>query len=77
MVRVSDFFFAMPSFLSGFARILDFGGQFDSYNVSRDGDEADVRALFADWMAVGEDITRAGEALTAEIKAKDPSAPHG
>ena len=55
----SDFLFAEPSFLSGVARILDVGGTFDGYNISRDGLQADARALYADWRIVGQDLVRA------------------
>jgi len=52
----SDFLFAMPSFWSGVARTLDLGSTFDSYNESRTPQEADSRALHADWKAVGHDL---------------------
>ena len=52
----SDFLFARPSSLSGVARILDFGGTFDQYNVSANDDEADAKAMYADFAAVGDAI---------------------
>lgn len=55
----TDFLFARPSFLSGFARILDVFGLFDSYNSSRTGKEADARALYSDWSMTGKDIAEA------------------
>lgn len=48
--------FAMPSFLNGFARVLDLGGTFDMYNEDETTVEADYRALSSDWKQVGEDI---------------------
>ena len=55
----SDFLFAMPSLLSGVARTLDLGATFDSYNDSRTTNEADARALFSDWKAVGRSLLQA------------------
>ncbi len=52
----SDFLFARPSFVSGLARLVDFGGVFDQYNVSKSPIEADVRASVSDWLSVGDDI---------------------
>jgi len=62
--NVTDYLFATPTFLSGVARVFDLGCQFDSYNVSPDPEEADARAIFSDWLAVGMDIARAGLALS-------------
>ena len=55
----SDFLFAMPSLLSGVARTLDLGSTFDSYNASKTPEEADRRALVADWKSTGQDLDRA------------------
>jgi hypothetical protein len=55
----SDFLVATPSFASGAGRLLDWYGLYDSYNVSRSGQEADAKAMFADWRVVGEDINDA------------------
>jgi hypothetical protein len=51
--------FASPSFISGFARLVDFGATFDSYNQSRTPVEADVRAAVSDWLNVGDDVAAA------------------
>ena len=53
---MTQFSFAMPSFFSGAARILDFAGVFDSYDTSPSAKETDARAIYADWRAVGEDL---------------------
>lgn len=53
----SDFLFASPSLASGAARLLDWGGTFDQYNVSANGKEADTKAMLADWVSVGDDIS--------------------
>jgi hypothetical protein len=55
----SDFLVATPSFASGAGRLLDWYGLYDSYNVSRNGREADAKAMFADWRVVGEDLNDA------------------
>jgi hypothetical protein len=55
----STFLFADPSFVSGAAHILDFWGTFDTYNHSRTTQEADIKATFSDWRAVGEDLLAA------------------
>lgn len=62
MNRSTTFFlFAVPSFLSGFGRVLDLGGAFDSYNISPTPEIADSRAIFADWLVVGEDLRKTTE----------------
>jgi hypothetical protein len=58
----TDFLFARPSFVSGMARLVDFGCVFDHYNNSRSPVEADVRASVSDWLSVGDDIQAAVDA---------------
>jgi hypothetical protein len=53
---VASFLFAQPTLLSGAARSLDLWGQFDAYNVSRSARQADARAMYNDWRAVGQMI---------------------
>ena len=62
----SDFLFAQPSLLSGFARTLDIGASFDGYNSSATPEEADARATFSDWSMVGRDLSQAMAAFKAE-----------
>jgi hypothetical protein len=62
----TDFLFARPGFSSGLARMFDFGGHFTVYNFSKDGRQADARALFADWMVTGQDLLSAVEKIRAE-----------
>ena len=59
LVMRPDFLFAMPSWVSGVARTLDLGAQFDSYNESPTGKIADAEALFSDWRIVGETLASA------------------
>jgi hypothetical protein len=44
--------FASPRPLFGVARIIDFGGSFDEYNVSATEQEADAKAIVSDWQGV-------------------------
>ncbi len=55
----SGILFARPSFLEGFARIFDLGGTLNQYSTSSSAQEADARAMRADWAAVGDDIRSA------------------
>ena len=48
--------FAHPSALGGIARILDFGGTLNEYNTANSGEQADLLAAWADWLAVGDDL---------------------
>ncbi len=57
----TDFLFAQPSFASGVSRLLDLWGQFDDYNTSANGEEADAKAIAADWFVVGDDLLAAYE----------------
>ncbi len=61
IIPTSDFLFARPSALFGQARLFDFSGTFDEYNSCATPEEADEKAMFADWLAVGnviESVTR-------------------
>lgn len=62
---MTDFLFAKPSALYGFARLLDLGAQLDSYNESPTPAIADFLALLTDWSVVGQDMT---SALEHELK---------
>jgi hypothetical protein len=50
----TDYLFAQPSFASGAARVLDLWGTFDEYNRSATPQEADGKAIAADWLIVGQ-----------------------
>jgi hypothetical protein len=65
----SDFLFAQPSFASGAARVSDLFGQFDEYNISETSAEADAKAIAADWIVVGQDLTDAIEQNESEMQA--------
>lgn len=50
--------YALPSFLSGAARLVDLGGTFDAYNYSASDEGSDARALASDLSQVGRDLFR-------------------
>ena len=52
----SFFLFARPSFLGGAARLFDFAGTLNVYNISINGEAADARAFYEDWKAIGDDM---------------------
>jgi hypothetical protein len=62
----TDFLFAYPGFLQGFATVLDLGGTLIEYNVSRTPQEADLRAIASDWAITGKDIQTAIKNLVKE-----------
>jgi hypothetical protein len=62
----TDFLFAMPSLVSGAARLVDLGAVYDSYNHSPSPEEADARAMYADWALVGQDLRDAVDVFEAE-----------
>lgn len=47
------------SILTGVGTIFDFAGTFQEYNTSKTESEADTKATFLDWLAVGEDLKNA------------------
>ena len=65
----SHFLFAQPSFASGAARVFDLFGQFDEYNISDTTAEADTKAIAADWIVVGQDMSDAIEQNESEMQA--------
>ena len=58
--------FARPSALSGIASILDFGDTLTEYNTANSPEQADVLALWSDWLAVGDDLRWAFTAFQDE-----------
>ncbi len=51
--------FAEPSFVEGFARVVDIGATLQVYNTSSTEKLADTEALRNDWWAVGDDMRSA------------------
>ncbi|RLC33692.1 hypothetical protein DRH14_04455 [Candidatus Shapirobacteria bacterium] len=50
--------FSPPSFIEGMCRTLDIGGKFASYNYDRTPEDADMAAIYSDWLAIGKDLQR-------------------
>ena len=65
VLNMTDFLFARPSLLEGVSRILDFGGSLQKYNISRSPEEADTKAIYNDFRAVGGDMAYAIHAYGA------------
>ncbi len=51
----TSYLFARPRALHGVARIFDILGVYDSYNTSPTPHDADILAVFQDWLAVEDD----------------------
>lgn len=62
----SSLLFARPTFLEGAGRLLDFGNFMTEYNTSPNGEEADRRALTADWCAISDDLQQVMKAQSVE-----------
>lgn len=63
------FLMADPDFWFGPARVFDLFGQFDQLNFSRTREEADARAIAADWTIVGDDLQAAFEEYRQQLEA--------
>ena len=48
--------FATPTFIGGIASLFDLGDTLNNYNFSDTPEEADYKAIHADWLSVGDDI---------------------
>jgi hypothetical protein len=67
---MTDYLYACPRRLFGVARLVDLGATFDEYNESSSEPEADARAAFSDWLAVGNDIKAAANQYEQEEETK-------
>jgi hypothetical protein len=63
---VTDFLFAIPSFLSGVARVVDLGGRLDDLNSSPTPEATDFHASTADWNMIARDLLAAARLVAAE-----------
>ena len=66
------FRFAMPSFLSGMARTLDFMGTLDDYQSDWGDERLDALAVYHDWSAVGNDLGAAMNAHLVQGTSREP-----
>lgn len=60
--------FTMPTFVEGVARAVDVGDTLTVYNISASPEEADLRAIRADWLAVGNDLRRVMRRYKRKLK---------
>lgn len=67
-MRDSLFLMERPSFFEGYARALDLGDTMTGYNYSRNGDEADHAALWADWELIASDMRKAARQYVESIR---------
>jgi hypothetical protein len=59
----------VDSFLAGVARLVDFGGQVHFKKLNgRSAADADARAIYSDWLAVGNDLRGAARAVDKNQK---------
>jgi hypothetical protein len=68
MNGLTDHLFAMPSFLGGFGRVLDFSGELDENNFAETPEESDANAIYSDFCAVGEDMWAAIHQFERELE---------
>ncbi len=61
---MSDFLFGKVSVMESIGSILDLSGSIPEYNQSATGEEADTRAIYNDFAAVGADILYAASMVT-------------
>ena len=54
--------------IEGIARSMDIGATLQEYNNSQSGQEADLRALSADFYAISDDLRRAIAQITEQEK---------
>ena len=55
----TDNLYARPSLMEGISRIFDLGNTMNQYNIydgSLSGKEADAIAIWSDWAAIGDDF---------------------
>ena len=71
----TTFLYAEPSFVEGVARALDLGNTLNTYNAAPSGEQADMLAMEADWLAIREDLDLAfqktAQAFSARSKEKN------
>lgn len=63
----SYYLFAEPSFIEGWARMVDFANSMTEFNQSPTGEQANYIALTTDWQAVFDDVRAAMDKVTEEL----------
>lgn len=64
----SNILFSKSGFLKGMTRVLDLFGVVDKYNSSSTEKVADSKAIYSDWLTVGNDIRNVLENEQQKIK---------
>jgi hypothetical protein len=67
---MTDFLFARPSILEGIGRNMDFFGSMNTYNYSKNGEEADETALASDWLAIYKDFHKTYYDTVCQLETK-------
>jgi hypothetical protein len=67
---MTDYLFAKPSVLEGIGRNIDLFGMMNTYNSSKSGAEADMKAILNDWAAVYGDLYRAYGGMICQVETK-------
>jgi hypothetical protein len=67
MSQFTPFLFSRPSFFEGCARVLDLGDTLTEYNTALTPEQADAIALYLDWLAVGDDVRHACQAVSPTV----------
>jgi hypothetical protein len=52
----SSFLFGTPTWQEGVGRLVDFANVLNDYNITHAPENPDTRALYQDWLAVGDDV---------------------
>ena len=65
---MSEFLFGKVSIMESIGSILDLGGNMPEYNQSQSGEEADSRAIYNDFAAIGNDIYYAADKVMGKSK---------
>jgi hypothetical protein len=55
----SDFLFSTPTFINGIGSIINIAGNYYIFNYSETAEEADAKAIEADWGVIGQDLLKA------------------
>ena len=61
LLNYTAYLTSKSSFLTGVGSIFDFSGSYQAYNASSSELEADAKAIFLDWLSVGDDMRSAAQ----------------
>ena len=64
----TDFLFPTPTKIQGTATVFNIWGQFHRFNRSRNGQEADCRAIRSDWGVTGQDLQEVLDKIEKELR---------